>query len=412
MRSRVHPIPNPIRYRWGMAIRCLKCRLPVLDKKRRDDPRKMCACTGDQRREVRVYLGRDPATGAKRYASRTVKGSKAEARRVERKMLEEERPASKGTVGHLLGSWLEVMDRLVRSGHRSPRTVQVYRGYVRKSIAPALGAVPLDELTATHLDDYYAGLEHDLKPATIRQHHAILSAALKQGRKWGWCANVAEDATPPGLGHRVAVAPTPEQVRALLAECERRKLHELAALLFTAATTGARRGELCGLRWSAVDLEAGVVVIDRSVIDMSTAGLQFKGTKTNRARRVALDPATTAVLRRQWERRRSTAEEAGTALPADPYVFSQAVDGSAPYRPNRVTKAFAKLRSDLGLTVTMHSLRHFMATEAIRAGTDIKTVSGRLGHAQASTTLNIYAHLIESADRELAGHMGALVSGE
>lgn len=399
-----------------MSVRCLKCRRPVEPRRRRDGSAPPdCRCTGDVRREVRVYAGRDPATGEKRQISRVVVGSKAAAKRLERLLLEEAAEAkalsTRGSVGHLMEAWLQGMDRMVRAGHRSPRTVQVYRGYVRKRVLPALGAVPLEELTARHLDAFYAALEDDgLSPATIRQVHAIMSAALKQARKWGWVpSNRAEDASPPGLGTRVSAAPTPEQVRALLAKAEESN-PELAALLFLAATTGARRGELCGLRWSAVDLDGRALLIDRAVVDLSTEGLSEKGTKTNRARRIALDGASLAVLHRQWDRRVAAAQEAGAALAADPYVFSQAVDGSAPYRPNRVTQAFRKLRDDLGLGVSMHGLRHFMATQAIRAGTDIRTVSGRLGHAQTSTTLNVYAHLVESSDRELADRMGELLA--
>ena len=83
---------------------------------------------------------------------------------------------------------------------------------------------------------------------------------------------------------------------------------------------------------------------------------------------------------------------------------------TAPYRPDRVSGFFRRLRAELGLqAVTMHHLRHFMATQTIRAGTDIRTVSGRLGHAKTSTTLDIYAHFLAGGDEAAAEHMGQLM---
>ena len=84
--------------------------------------------------------------------------------------------------------------------------------------------------------------------------------------------------------------------------------------------------------------------------------------------------------------------------------------GLDPWRPGYATLAFGRLRDELGLEgVRLHDLRHFNATNLLANGTDIRTVSGRLGHADASTTLNIYAHFVERADQEAASLVGSLL---
>lgn len=113
-------------------------------------------------------------------------------------------------------------------------------------------------MTAWDLDALYAPMVHAGKsPSTVRQHHAILSGAFGQAVKWGWCPiNVAKMTSPPVVRPKRIVPPTPDQVRAIAKLAEERN-PDLAALIMLAAVTGARRGELCALRWSDLDLPSG-----------------------------------------------------------------------------------------------------------------------------------------------------------
>jgi integrase len=115
------------------------------------------------------------------------------------------------------------------------------------------------------------------------------------------------------------------------------------------------------------------------------------------------------------EHRRSTVafvERCGGEFEPDAFVFSHQADGSAPWRPDYVSLAFTRLRERCGLDgVRLHDLRHFNATSLLASGTDIRTVSGRLGHADASTTLDIYAHFVHEADEHAAGNIGAVLDG-
>ena len=109
---------------------------------------------------------------------------------------------------------------------------------------------------------------------------------------------------------------------------------------------------------------------------------------------------------------RDAAAVAGVAFVPQAFVLSDAADGSVPWRPNRLTQAFARLRAGLGLDdVRLHDLRHFQATELIAAGVDVRTVAGRLGHADPSTTLRIYAAFLEPADQGAARVIEGLLGG-
>jgi integrase len=136
-------------------------------------------------------------------------------------------------------------------------------------------------------------------PSTIRQHHAILSGALRQAVKWGWCpinvASMASMASPPTVGQQRIVPPSPDEVRAIVELAEQRN-PILAALIMLAALTGARRGELCGLKWRDVDLDAGTVRIARSILDLP-GRVEEKATKSHQERTIALGEAGAVLLR-------------------------------------------------------------------------------------------------------------------
>jgi integrase len=142
------------------------------------------------------------------------------------------------------------------------------------------------------------------------------------------------------------------------------------------------------------------------------AGVVEKDTKTHAERRITLDDGTTSILEAHRARHKDIAARCDVRLGSTSYVFSHDVDGLTPWRPNYVTLAFSRLRDELGLEgVRLHDLRHFNATNMLANGADIRTVSGRLGHADAATTLNVYAHFMERADREAASAIGATLDG-
>jgi integrase len=306
---------------------------------------------------------------------RDVRGGKREAQRFAAKLVTEvergeHRQTGQMTVGGLLDRWMTHIESL----GRSPSTLTRYRSAISTNIKPKLGTIRLDKLTPVQIDSYYAGLiKSGLNPLTVRKSHAILSAACNQAVKWGLLdRNPVLRASPPSARSREIVPPTADEVRQLLDACSKTN-PDLASLIYLAVTTGCRRGELCGLRWSDVDFDQGLLLVSRSISD-SDGVVSVKDTKTHQARRLALDPSSVEVLRRHLALVTSRALAAGVTLDLDAYVWSQDLAARVPHRPDRVTGVFRTLTHNLNMPhVTFHTLRHFSATALAGKGVSVRT---------------------------------------
>ncbi len=364
--------------------------------------------------ELRAYVGVDPVTRRPKYLTRTVQGGKRQAQEALARFVTEVSGGGHGaqdtTVGDLINEWFELA-----APELSPTTVKGYDWIIKTYILPTLDLVPLGKLRTAQLDRLYVKLREQggrdgsaLSAATVRQVHAILRRALQQGVRWGWISsNPAALASPPRVRRTEIEPPDPRGVVKLI-EAATTENPDFGCFLQLAATTGARRGELCGLHWDAIDLKGGSIVISRSVVEAAHGVIVEKETKTRSVRRVAIDPATREVLSEHRKRSDYRAKRIGRSLSPAAYVFSRDPGGTRPWVPNDVTKDFIRLRSKVGLDgVRLHDLRHFSATRLLAAGVPIRTVSGRLGHANPSTTLGIYAHFIEESDRDAADALGA-----
>ena len=164
------------------------------------------------------------------------------------------------------------------------------------------------------------------------------------------------------------------------------------------------------MRWTDLDTVHGELTIGRSIAHVG-GRLVEKDTKTHQARRIAIDPATLAALEMHRAAMAERAAALGVALPANAFVFVND-DFEQPWRPDVATNRFIKLRKKIGADgVRLHDLRHFVATNLGSAGTPIATISGRLGHRDVATTLNVYSHFLPADDREAARTLGDLLGG-
>lgn len=358
--------------------------------------------------QLRVYAG------AGRWVTETHHGTEAaatvELTKLWVRVQEAEHQYDPGTFGEL------VQKRLAfRAPHLSPSTIRGYTGVVDVHILPALGRIRLADLRAHHLDGLYTELltrkDRPLRPATIRQVHAVIRASLQQGVKWGMVpTNVAMQATPPAVRRGDVRPPAPADVRRAIAALEERPA--LATAIRLAATTGVRRGELVALRWSDFHLEGDepTVTVTRAAVVGLHQQVTMKGTKTDRVKVLALDPGTAARVRTYREHQAAEAARNGVEPVGDPYLFPAELDGSAPWHPNRLTALWRSVAAANGLDgVRLHDLRHFMITELLAAGVDVRTVAGRAGHSNPSMTLNVYGHFIPGRDRGAAGEIGDLL---
>ncbi|WP_298179052.1 site-specific integrase [Saccharomonospora sp.] len=284
---------------------------------------------------------------------------------------------------------------------------------------------------------YDQWLSEGLSATTVHNYHAIISATLHQAVRWGWVEHASTDRVKaPRPVRKELVTPTPQQLSALVKTAEEYD-PLLAIAIALAALTGCRRGELIALRWSDVDFERQQVTISRSLT--LTRGEQgraiyHKGpTKTHQVRIVALDDLAVQVLKRRYTHMVDLSNRAESELVDDPFVLSHNANGGVPASPDNLTHAFTALcekmerpaleklrktkptaaRKDLPATqrwpFRLHDLRHFHATQLIGAGVNVRTVSERLGHADASMTLRVYAHALPQKDREAAAVIGGVL---
>jgi integrase len=360
--------------------------------------------------ELIVQLPRDPTSARASQLSRTVRGTKRDAQRALAALVSQvsdgKVSSSTTPVSVLLERWVEHVE-----SNLSPTTLREYRRLIAKRIRPDLGKLSLRQVTAQRLDGYYATLarQHGLSPASIRHVHAVLRGALGQAVRWGWIpTNAAANASPPKLRKAQITPPEITETHTILAAADEYD-RAFGALLRVLAATGARRGEVCGLRWGDLDRHTRTLSIQRSVASVA-GGTIVKDTKTHADRRIAIDPDTVAVLDAHRKGQERRAELCRVKLGPDAYIFTSEPDGSAPLHPDTITGAFQRICHRLGLEgVRLHDLRHLHATQLLAAGVPVRTVSGRLGHASAATTLNVYAAFVEASDREAADVIAGLL---
>jgi integrase len=197
---------------------------------------------------------------------------------------------------------------------------------------------------------------------------------------------------------------------AVLLEWARREDPPLFCFLRLAVSTGARRSQLLALQWGDVDEERPAVAFTRALIE-GPNGPELRSTKTHRTYRVELDGETFDVLMDHRSDAEDRARHSGVELMDGAFVFAMRPDGTKPWLPNWLTKRFIAARREAGLPhFRLHDLRHFMATEMLAAGVPIATVSQRLSHSRASTTLNVYAHSVPGGDRGAAETLAAILA--
>ena len=347
-----------------------------------------------------------------KQVQQTFRGTKTAARKVLKK-LDAPPPLSLSSDARIFGDLLDEWMAFQKSRRRAPKTLDEARREIDTRIRPRLGDIPVSDLTAQDLDSAYSAWQAEgLADSTVHRHAAVISSALSQGVKWGWLDDSpARKATAPSAAPaRELVTPTPAQVAKLIKAAESDD-PIMAAAIALAFVTGARRGELCALRWSDVDLETGSVRIEKSLSQVGER-LTVKTTKTGRGRTVAMDDRSLALLRHHRKWQEDLAHRALSPLVDDPYVLSDNANGARPLSPSKVTDRFTALRVVAKVRgVRFHDLRHASVSEQLAAGVDPATVSARAGHASTRMTLDRYAHALPGRGQAAAAVMGALLPG-
>ena len=264
-----------------------------------------------------------------------------------------------------------------------------------KAIAGALGLPPEKLFT-------FQANSRTLSPKTVLEHHRLISTVLDQAEKEGLVPfNVAAKATLPKVSKKEVNYFQPEQVAAIRDALETEPL-KWKTLVHLFLITGARRGELLGLKWNRVDFDEHRIYICNNILYAPDRGVYEDLPKTDASKRFITLPLETMQLLCQYRAWQSTERlRLGGYYQDRGFVFAQ--DNGQPMHPDSVTDWMAKFSRRHGLPhINPHAFRHTMASMLYFNGADSVSISKRLGHAQVSTTANIYAHVMEEADQRNA----------
>ena len=366
-----------------------------------------------------IYEGVDPATGKDRHrwhaAGDTKKGAeKMLADLVKRVHDGDYRAPDKISLGdYMLERWLPSKRTRVK-----PSTAAAYEANIRLHISPYIGSIPLQKLQPEDLDDLYVKLLTEgkkngsgggLSAKSVRNVHATIQSALSDATRKGTVfRNVADIADPPSISRsgRSMNVWSSEQLRVFLDEMAG---YELFPLYFLAATTGMRRGELAGLRWRNVDLDAARLTVNQQVVSVEYELIEDDLKTASSRRTVDLDEQTIAMLRRH---RRQQLEErmASGQRSDDGFVFAR--PDSSPVHPDLISQTFQRFMDQSELPrIRLHDLRHTHATILLQQNVHPKVVSERLGHSSIAFTMTVYQHVMPGMQAEAAATFGAAVFG-
>ena len=310
------------------------------------------------------------------------------------------------TVEHWLQHWLRtIAARKVRAS-----TYEGYRTKIEYRIIPGLGAHRLDRLQPEHLERFYSDLlAEGLAPATVLQIHRILSRALKVAVQRGRVGrNVATLVDAPSLDHHeVQPLTAAEAQRILGASAGQRN----AARWSVALALGLRQGEALGLKWDAVDLEAGTLAVRHALQRIRGKGLQLVPPKSRAGRRViAMPPQLVEALAEHELAQDAERQQAGGLWQEHGLVFSQ--PNGRPVDPRADWQAWKALLHEAGVRdARLHDARHTAATLLLTQGVPARVAMQILGHSQISLTLGTYSHVVPELATEAAQRVGSALWG-
>ena len=314
---------------------------------------------------------------------------------------------SNQTLGEWLDRWL---DEYAPATSR-PSTLDGYKTYSEHYIKPTLGKKKISAISTADIQKLYGKLKtegrvtehpeygHALSDATVRRVHSMLRLALAEAKRQHLIAvNPTETAVTPKPSYK------PKRILNY-AELDRfmdtiKSDPAWYAFFYTELTTGLRRGEICGLRWDDFDEKEGALKVRRSIRLEKGGRLVAGATKTGSGtRKIILAESTAELLR---ERKRGSFSE---------WIFPNLIEPEKPVSPNAAYRHLKVILKRAGLPdIRFHDCRHTFSSHAIASGVDPKTLSGILGHTNASFTLDTYAHVTGDMQKRAAEIVGGFLN--
>ena len=364
----------------------------------------------DGRWEGRYTAGYDQETG-KRIIKNVLCKTQAEVKEKLKTAISESQQLDVSKAGaYTVSSWMKMWYEVYAEPRIRPNTKAYYTNYIENHIIPGIGSVPLEKLTTIQIQRFYNNLQKSgrvqrknfpelrdksLSPRVVRGVHTLLHNCLEQAvAERLILTNPAQGCKLPQLEKKEMKILPQEKIGMYLAEAERRGL---LAAFYLELTTGLRRGELLGLKWTDVDLDRGVLKIQRAISRQNGKVVEAPLKTKNAYRTLPMSADAIDVLMQQ---RRKTGNSE--------WVFPSPTGG--PMSPDSVLHMLQRVLKRAGLPrIRFHDLRHTFATMALQNGVDMKTVSSMLGHYSAGFTLDTYAHVTTDAQLKAAQTMGNIL---
>lgn len=368
-----------------------------------------------------INLGRDPTTGTYKKKRKDVHGTREEAEEIMRALIAElespQKPPSEQPLGDYLLHWVDT----IAKPNLERNTYESYRWEIEKHIIPSLGHIPLCALEPFHVQTFYsykaeAGRlkgKGGLSNRTLNYLHSILRQALDKAVDLELISkNPCDKIKPPRDKQakvRKMVVLSKEELKKFLASC---RDHQDYALIYVAAYTGMRQSELLGLQWDDILWQEKAIQVRNALHLLDDGTFEHRPrTKTETSSRII--PVSDGVLAVLKEHRKSQAEaklaSGGSYKNELSLVFPD--EKGKPQDRRNVYHRFENLAAKLGHKgMRFHDLRHTHATILLADGEMINAVSQRLGHANVSTTLEIYGHVLPKKAEETAKRFERLLS--
>lgn len=309
-----------------------------------------------------------------------------------------------------LSAWLDHWLRDYMAGTIRDGTLRGYKMYAANYVNPYIGDKTVSQITSSDIQKLYTKLRkqgrihahpdygHQLADATINRVHCMLHLSMKTAvREHLIPKNPLDGVTSPKPNYKSKQILNEEQLDTFLAAIDKDELWR--DFFYTELTTGLRRGEICGLQWQDFDGDSGKLKIVRSVSIKGGGELSVDLPKTpNSIRTITLPPSTVERLK---ERKQSALTE---------WIFPNPLHPENALKPNSAYNRMKTILKNEKLpSVRFHDLRHTFSTHALASGVDAKTLSGILGHTNASFTLDTYTHVTGEMQKQASGIVGGFI---
>lgn len=305
------------------------------------------------------------------------------------------------TVSEYLTDWLKIY----AEPNLSPTTIDGYRVNIQNHINPYIGNIPIQKLRPINIQELYNQLKangrYDGKGGLSAKSILYVHRVLREGLEHAVCnqllsRNPANDVKPPSVEKYSAQVMNSGEILTLL-KAVKDSEYELPFAL--SALLGLRRGEVLGLQWSDINFNDQTININNQIIPTSKGIISKKPKSKDSIRSIPIPAVILKMIRKQQKHQMENKLICGQSY-SDNNLVCCKVDGS-PYSPTYFTKVFTKILKENGLKhIRYHDLRHSAATNMLKNGVDIKTVSTILGHSTIGITLDIYSHVENSMKKD------------